>query len=261
MVRNRVYLGEARNGQHVNPDAHKAIVTKAEWDAANVRGITTVSAKPLDALLSGLVRCAGCRYVLKTDTMKDRDGEKIRLYRCRGDHASGKCEHGASSLGRVLEPYVEAQFLAALGPDGPLAKATASSLETETAEQAVQAAETELNQYLEAVQASTLGVERYRKGLQTRERALDEANAKLAKIRTRQPATELLNARLGDVWGDLSTAEKRSLLSAGIDAVMVRQGETRSDSIGSRVKILWRGEAPSDFPRRGYRPELKSYSW
>jgi DNA invertase Pin-like site-specific DNA recombinase len=260
MVKNRVYLGEARNGSHVNPDAHEAIVTQSEWDLANVRGITPAS-KPFDALLSGLCRCAGCRYVLKTDQMKDRDGQRIRLYRCRGDHASGKCSHRASSLGRVLEPYIEAQFLAALGPDGPLAKATASSLETETAETAVQAAETELNAYLEAVQASTLGAERYRKGLQQRQGALDVATAKLAKIRSQQPATELLNARLGDVWADLSTAEKRTLLAAGIDAVMVRQGGKRSDSIESRVKILWHGEAPSDFPRRGYRPELKGFAW
>jgi site-specific DNA recombinase len=261
LVRNRAYLGEARNGSHVNPDAHEALVTQAEWDLANVRGASIVAGNKLDALLSGLCRCAGCRYALKTDQMRGRDGKSIRLYRCRGDHASGKCEHRASSLGRVLEPYVEAQFLAALGPDGPLAKATASSLETETAEQAVQKAETELSSYLEAVEASSVGVERYRKGLQQRQGALDEANAKLAKLRSQQPATELLNARLVDVWPTLTTAEKRTLLSAGIDAVMLRQGESKSAPIESRVKILWRGEAPSDFPRRGYRPELTGYAW
>jgi site-specific DNA recombinase len=37
LVRNRAYLGEARNGSHVNPDAHEALVTQAEWDLANVR--------------------------------------------------------------------------------------------------------------------------------------------------------------------------------------------------------------------------------
>jgi hypothetical protein len=199
--------------------------------------------------------------VLKTDFMTDARDQRIRQYRCRGDHASGKCEHRASSLGRVLEPYVEAQFLAALGPDGPLVKATASSLETETAERAVQKAETELSSYLEAVEASSVGVERYRKGLQLRQGALDEANAKLAKLRAQQPATELLNTRLVDVWPTLTTAEKRTLLGAGIDAVMLRQGESKSDLIESRVKILWRGEAPSDFPRRGFRPALQSYTW
>lgn len=261
LVRNRAYLGEARNGQHVNPDAHEALVTQAEWDLANVRGASIVAGNNLDALLAGLVRCAGCRYMAKTDQMRDRDGQSIRLYRCRGDHASGKCEHRASSLGRVLEPLVERLFLAALGPDGPLAKASASSLETDTAEQAVQKAETELNSYLEAVEASTVGVERYRKGLQQRQGALDEANAKLAKLRSQQPATELLNARLVDVWPTLTTAEKRTLLGAGIDAVMLRQGESKSDPIENRVKLLWRGEAPSDFPRRGFRPELKGYAW
>jgi site-specific DNA recombinase len=261
LVRNRAYLGEARNGSHVNPDAHEALVTQAEWDLANVRGIASVNPRPDAALLAGLVRCAGCRYVLKTDFMTDARDQRIRQYRCRGDHASGKCEHRASSLGRVLEPYVEAQFLAALGPDGPLARATASSLETETAEQAVAKAETELGAYLEAVEASSVGVERYRKGLQVRQGALDEATAKLSKLRAQQPAIELLNAKLSDVWPTLTTGEKRTLLAAGIDAVMLRPGETRTAPIQSRVKILWRGEAPTDFPQRGYRPALESYAW
>ena len=40
IVRNRVYLGEARAGKIVNPDAHEPIVTLAEWQAANkARGV------------------------------------------------------------------------------------------------------------------------------------------------------------------------------------------------------------------------------
>jgi Recombinase len=40
IIRNRVYLGEARAGKFVNPDAHEPIVTLAEWQAANkARGV------------------------------------------------------------------------------------------------------------------------------------------------------------------------------------------------------------------------------
>jgi Recombinase/Resolvase, N terminal domain len=34
LVKNRVYLGEARSGKYVNPTAHEPIVTQAEFDAA-----------------------------------------------------------------------------------------------------------------------------------------------------------------------------------------------------------------------------------
>ena len=63
--------------------------------------------------------------------MRDRDGERLGLYRCRGRHAAGKCGSPASALARVLDPLVEAAFLEALGPEGPLAEASASTVDVE----------------------------------------------------------------------------------------------------------------------------------
>src|SRR5262249_7209741 len=42
LLLNRVYLGEARSGSIVKADAHEAIVTAAEWDAAQL-GRTVLS--------------------------------------------------------------------------------------------------------------------------------------------------------------------------------------------------------------------------
>ena len=53
IVRNRVYLGEARAGDIVNPDAHEPIVSLAEWNAAMRREGSTLGAQ-------GAVR-ASCR--------------------------------------------------------------------------------------------------------------------------------------------------------------------------------------------------------
>ena len=73
VVTNRVYLGEARSGQHVNRDAHPPIIDRATWEAAQVaHGTTTRSGTP--ALLTGLLRCAGCRYLMKPGKMTDRRG-------------------------------------------------------------------------------------------------------------------------------------------------------------------------------------------
>jgi hypothetical protein len=66
-------------------------------------------------LVSGLLRCAGCGYALKADTMKDRSGERVRLYRCRGTNAVMPCEARAAVLGSVIEPRVEQWFLRWLG--------------------------------------------------------------------------------------------------------------------------------------------------
>jgi hypothetical protein len=61
---------------------------------------------------------------------------------------------------------------------------------------------------------------------------------------------------------DLSVEEQRSFLAAGIDAVMLRQAHGDPNApIANRVRILWRGQMPADFPRRRFRPSMESHSW
>ena len=86
------------------------------------------------ALLSGVLRCAGCSYILKPDTMKGRDSSKLRLYRCRGERAGGKCPAPASVLGNVIEPFVIEEFFAGVG--GMRAEASTLTEELRKAEDA-----------------------------------------------------------------------------------------------------------------------------
>src|SRR5213078_1660080 len=117
-------------------------------------------------MLSGLVRCAGCRYRVKPDKMRDRDGSQLGLYRCRGSHPAGRCPSRASTLARVLDPYIEARFLEALGPRGPLAEAVRASDDVQDALRAVEAAEAELVAYRDGEFVSEIGPDRYRAGLE-----------------------------------------------------------------------------------------------
>lgn len=260
IIRNRVYLGEARSNHHINPDAHEPLVTQEEWDRAQSRnGHQGTAPRANDTLLSGLLRCAGCRYLMKVDKHRSEGGERLRSYRCRGDHAAGKCPHKAFSLARAVEPFVEREFLAALGPDGPLAESAASTAELEAAQAEVEAAAAELDAYVTA--ASALDAALFQRGLQVRQKKLDDARMTAAELRARQPAGAGMTVALRDVWGELSVPEKRDLLAAAIDGVMLRQARTQGEPIGQRVKILWRGEAPADLPRRGVRPPLASFDW
>src|SRR5829696_1702294 len=110
IIANRVYLGVAYHGQFVNPDAHEPLIDRATWERAQAAKGAPTARSDNPALLSGLLRCAGCRYVMKPDWQPLRSGERGRLYRCRGEHAAGKCVDKASSLGSVIEPYVERLF-------------------------------------------------------------------------------------------------------------------------------------------------------
>jgi hypothetical protein len=255
LLKNPVYLGEARSGKYKNPDAHEAIVGVSEWRAAQEsRGVTAPGS---GGLLSGLLRCAGCRYAMKADTMRARSGEKVRIYRCRGDHAAGVCPDRPATLGSVIEPVVLAQFFGALGDlRGRLipSDADVSALQIALAE-----AEAELAAWRDETSIVALGRDLYVEGLSAREKRAGnltrDLHGSLAALgRSLPPAADLRTT-----WPSLSLDERRRLLGAGIDAIMLRSGKRRP--IEERALILWRGEAPDDLPRRGRRVPLAPFIW
>src|ERR687888_2782342 len=115
LLRNRVYLGEARSGEVVNPTAHEPIVTQAEFNAAQTTSTLTrahdgsVASK---ALLGGLVRCGGCGFTLKIAGNRNaHTAESFPVYYCKGRSSKGRCPERASIRASYLDAYVEAQVL------------------------------------------------------------------------------------------------------------------------------------------------------
>lgn len=265
MVRNRAYLGEARSGRHVNANAHAPLVSRAEWEAA--QGDRTVaSARKGDGLmLQGVVRCAGCRYLLKSDNMKGRDGERLGLYRCRGRHAAGQCPAPASIMARVLDPYIDQAFIAALGPRGPLAEAIASTKALDAAVASLEDAEADLAGYRdEPGILKAIGSERFVEGLEARAEVVRVAQAKLNEARQQNAMNGHDATTPGDLleaWPTLTVAEKRALLTASLDAIFIRSARGQNMPVGDRALLLWRGEGPDDLPRRGHRVPLASFAW
>jgi hypothetical protein len=199
---------------------------------------------------------------MKPDSMTDRDGSKLGLYRCRGRSAAGTCPSPTSVLARVIDPLVETTFLAALGPDGPLAEASASTDAFDTAARRAQEAERELDDYIAANLISVIGQGRFRAGVELRQAELERAKAEQKEARQATAFADALEltGSLGEDWPSLTVTEKRHLLTAAIDAVMIRRS-ARAVPIQERVRILWRGEGPDDLPRRGRRVPLASFSW
>jgi DNA invertase Pin-like site-specific DNA recombinase len=270
IVRNPVYLGEARSGRHRKAGAHEPLITRAAWEAAQARnGRPLASPRKGDGLLlAGLVRCAGCRYLVKADTMRDRDGGRLGLYRCRNRHAAGKCGSPASVLARVLDPFVEAAFLEALGPNGPLAEASASTADVDEALALVEEAERELVGYRDTpgIVTAVGGQASFLEGLQSRADTLEDSRRQLAEASERATLGSTVGLTEGGLigaWPTLTTAEKRRLLSSAIDAVFLRpaRGAGRVVPIEERALILWRGQAPDNLPRRGHRVPLAPFAW
>jgi DNA invertase Pin-like site-specific DNA recombinase len=252
LILNRVYLGEARYGSVVNPQAHEPIVTAAEFDAAQ---LTTTLLHGRDgsvaskALLGGLARCDGCGYTLKITGRRigGPSGEKEPVYYCKGRSAKGRCPAQASIRAHYLDAYVEEQVLLALGDEhGLFAEAVQASNQIDDAQRELEAAEHELVLYLETDLVSTIGQSAFRQGVKARQAKIEEAREKLTALRAQSVvADEHLTGDLLEAWPELTTPEKRQLLHGMLDRVLLTRSDGRNlaaqKPIDERATIVLRG--------------------
>lgn len=257
VVSNRAYLGEARSGEFVNADAHPALVPADLWKRAQApRGRRY--APTGGALLSGLLRCAGCRFVLKADKQRLRSGEQVRVYRCRGRHSMGTCTARAAVLGTVIEPWITEQLFARAAD--VRAQGTTATDEYEAALADLARAESELAAYRDSGAAALLG-DRFAEGLRVRLEAVRAAEDVVSELRGRVELLPL-EVDLREFWDGASVAERNELLHAAIDTAFLRSVRQVNVPISERTLILWRGQGPDDLPgpgRRGMTP--RPYDW
>jgi DNA invertase Pin-like site-specific DNA recombinase len=252
LVKNRVYLGEARSGRYVNPDGHEPIVTQAEFDAAQSQRTVL---KPHDgsvaslAMLGGLVRCAGCGHTLKIagGTVK-KTGERYAIYYCTGRYASGPCPARATIRASYLDTYVEETVLAALQSEsGFLAEAAQATEKLADAQRVLEQAEHELATYLQTDLITTVGQAAFLSGVQARQTRIDVARQQVDALRAESAfADELTSGDLLTAWPELTTPEKRTLLHGLLDQVTLRRDENRRHKtlampLTERVEIVLRG--------------------
>lgn len=255
LIRNRVYLGEARSGSFVMENAHTPLVTEGEWHAAQIaRGLPSARVGP-PAMLSGLIRCSGCRYLMKVDSTRSR-GEKLVMYRCRRVHAAGKCQRPVAVLARVIDPVVEQTFLGALEGHQIAVDASMTSSGLTAALAQLELAQADIDAYIGTDALAIAGKEAFERGLTVRQERVDAAIESVNLLRGRvMPATALTPGEILDAWPQLDGADRREMLAAMLECVVVwphRLGGLPGD----RASLVWRGDGPADLPRRGYRVPL-----
>lgn len=243
MLRVKTYTGEARYGEHVTPDAHPALVDDATWHAAQTsRGIS----RPSEGrnLLAGILRCAGCGYLMGAGS-----GRNGRRYNCNRVHGGGRCPSPTAAMAPRLEAYVTERFLERYGSASVVAAQT--SPELLALERAHADALREFEAWRDDTSLRTLiGTENYRAGLVSRHEQSEAARrAHTTAVREAGAQNLVIDAA---VWDDLTIPERRLLLAAGVDDVLLSRAASTATPIGDRVVIRWTGEGATDgLPRRG----------
>jgi len=252
LIKNPVYLGQARSGKVVKEGAHEPLVTGAEFDAAQATKKSILRQRDgslsSQAMLGGLARCAGCGHTLKiTGNTEKKSGQRYPIYYCVGRYATGLCPSRANARASLLDAYVEKQVLAALqAEDGLLAQAVAASEQIEEAARSVSEAEHELDLFVNNPKLlSLLGEQKFIEGVEVRQRALDQTREALTQARSQSVlAEELGDGDLLKAWPRLATQERRQLMHGLLERVLVTRADRRgrhARPVGKRTEIILRG--------------------
>lgn len=268
LVGKRVYLGEAsryveqdedERGAVVNTEAHPAIITPAQFDAAQADptiawGGLQDGADPW--LLQGFVRCAGCRYSLSLG----RSAAGVATIRCRSRHASGRCPEPAGIKADTLTDYIQGIVLEAL--EGTL-QLVPDSRDRERLRDELAIVRGEYDELRHDTEArrrlghddwlDMLGA--FKSRVDELERLLDQAEAQFGAVE---------EGLTREAYLALDVDRQRRVLAGFIDCVMVRRSRGRGrnvDPVETRTRILWRGEAPDDLPRKRRANEIRSFDF
>lgn len=255
MFAKRIYVGELSRRGVTNKEACEPLVSEAEWQAAQITRKKTGPRTQKENLLTGIIRCAGCRYAMtpaETSVKRGSGRTYVAVYRCRPEHAPGRCPSPSSITRKSIEPYVEDAFRSEMAGTRLVAAETGTKIEQAQdqlarleAELATFAADTTVREtlgeagYHAAVKRRADGVAAARETL----RSLSSSTATLAGVET---------------WDSLSVDERRRILGGAIDAVFIRRGSGADD----RSLIVWSGDLKGDLPTggRGNGP-IASYAW
>jgi site-specific DNA recombinase len=255
MFAKRIYRGELSRRGATNTEACEPLVSEAEWQAAQIARKKTGPRTQKENLLTGIIRCAGCRYAMTPAVASVKRGGKrhyIAVYRCRRDHGAGRCPSPSSITRKSIEPYVEDAFRSEMAGTRLVAAETGTKIEQ--AQDQLARLEAELATFAaDTTVREALGSAAYHAAIQSR---ADGVTAARETLRSLASSTSILSGI--ESWDRLSVDERRRTLSGAIDAVFIRRGSGADD----RSLIVWAGDLEGDLPTggRGNGP-IRSYTW
>lgn len=246
LIKNPAYMGHARgtdDGKET-PNAHPAIVTEDEFHAAQWTGVThaKTGTTAAEALLGGLLTCAGCGRKLSVTRSTNHKGVREAVYFCKGRAASTNCPAPAAGRAKYIDAYVTDAIMVALG-DGTLGTTLDAIDRHERAQAAVERAKRELDEVkTNAKLMAVYGVAGVAEMAVERKAALEEARRTLRE--TPKPDETLMPTVDTDAWTD---AERRTYARQFIAEVTLTKGKRgTTPEPDKRVKIRWAGHDDFD---------------
>ena len=244
VITNESYLGIAKGPNGARKEgAHSALVTRKVFDAVQPDELLhprdgSIAA---EALLGGLVKCAGCGHTL---SLVGRPGKGPVSYYCRKHHAAGDCPAPAAIECRRLDTWVDNELQMAIVKGVPEVIALVERSEAfEDAEVEVEAAQAELDAFIEIASALN-DRELFVKGVDARKAVLSMARRKQRELR---PVEQVGDPDRMVTLEEYLRLDRRMQFRRMIESVTVAKSDPkrrRWQPTAERAEIRWRGAAP-----------------
>lgn len=180
LLSSRAYVGEVSHGEITNPKAHRAIVTRGEWEAAQVPAKRKRKNIEGSFPLSGVMLCGGCKRPMVGSATAQASGgttRRYRVYRCKySAGAGGPCPEPAVVSAERAEEYVKKEWERLMAGGGWKVQDEPET-DVQGAQDALDEAEAELQAFAsDMTLRKGLGV-RYHKEVERRVEAVEQARA------------------------------------------------------------------------------------
>jgi DNA invertase Pin-like site-specific DNA recombinase len=245
----RTYMGEAGKGEIVNEAAHEAIVKRSDWKAVQTE--SRVVRERSKHHLVGLVRCAGCGFIMGASALRGH-----QRWNCNRHHAELRCPSPTTAPVDRLDALVVPAFLSRYADVSVQGGAMVTD-KVQMAQAAADAASEEFKQWRDDTEMrSIIGDADYRAGLAARKYEMDVVN-KAVRDAIRESQTDDIAAS-PDIWESLDLAERRELLAAGIECVVIHRASGTHQPLAERVEIIWPSELDHDGSRSGIAASIRN---
>jgi DNA invertase Pin-like site-specific DNA recombinase len=248
MLTRRAYLGEARVGELINPEAHDALTTPELFAA--VQALPDMTARPRKTNgrypLSGLVVCGKCdgRLVgnLQNVDYKSKPGAKIRRYRC---------PRGCMAIDAdPLEAFVKDRLGVALAAVKAIRVKTDEGNGLAAARDRLDLATGDLQRWATDDRTrDVIGEAAYYAGLEQRQTKVNEAEDVLAEVAGKGARAQVISA-LMSLEDDAEQFERA--LRAMVKSVLIAPARFRMD--GDRATIGWTDDVVEELGRGNQNP-------
>jgi site-specific DNA recombinase len=221
LLRSRVVLGELHFGELHNPAAHPAIVDRATWERVQRVSVPKGRQPKSQELLArlGVLRCGTCGGRMSVTTSNYR----YRAYRCGNTECKGRVAISAPRVEGFVIDHVK--------------RALAGIEETAHADADVNAAAALVDEAEQRYEAFLAVLDPTRQAeVDKLRQARDDLDAARRDLEDRRAALDASTVAASvDDWDQLTLDEKRDLIRAVVESVIVKRGR------GDRIEIIHRG--------------------